>query len=245
MPTPLPVESTAPSKMAFLNKPPLATGASQTLMVFSDAKLNVLRTQPISNTMKSTKTLAVVLFSSVLAVRAFAADTYNLDPNHSTVGFSVSHLVINNVHGKFKEFSGTVVVDDKTIKEAKGTIEVKSIDTGITKRDDHLRTPDFFDAQKYPTITFVSKRAEKQGDENVLIGDFSMHGVTKEISLPVKLSGPITDPWGGTRIGLHAKTKVSRKEFGVSYNATSKTGSAVVGDEIEIEISAEAVKAKS
>jgi len=231
--------------MAFLNKPPLATGASQTLMVFSDAKLNEPSIQPISNNMKFTKTLAAVLFSSLLAVRAFAADTYNLDPNHSTVGFSVSHLVINNVHGKFKEFSGTVVVDDKTIKEAKGTIEVKSIDTGITKRDDHLRTPDFFDAQKYPIITFVSKRAEKQGDENVLIGDFSMHGVTKEISLPVKLSGPITDPWGGTRIGLHAKTKVSRKEFGVSYNATSKTGSAVVGDEIEIEISAEAVKAKS
>jgi polyisoprenoid-binding protein YceI len=214
-------------------------------MVLSHAKLNVLRTQPISITMKSNKTLAAFLFSSLLAVRAIAADTYNLDPNHSTVGFSVSHLVINNVHGKFKEFSGTVVVDDKTIKEAKGTIEVKSIDTGITKRDDHLRTPDFFDAQKYPTITFVSKRAEKQGDENVLVGDFSMHGVTKEISLPVKLSGPITDPWGGTRIGLHAKTKISRKEFGVSYNATSKTGSAVVGDEIEIEISAEAVKAKS
>jgi polyisoprenoid-binding protein YceI len=122
---------------------------------------------------------------------------------------------------------------------------VKSIDTGIAKRDEHLRTPDFFDAQKYPTITFVSKKAEKQGDETVLTGDFSMHGMTKEISLPVKISGPITDPWGGTRIGLHAKTKISRKGFGVSYNATSKTGSAVVGDEIEIEINAEAVKAKS
>jgi polyisoprenoid-binding protein YceI len=195
--------------------------------------------------MKSPKTLAAVLFSSLIACHAFAADTYNLDPNHSAVGFSVSHLVINNVHGKFNEFSGTVVVDNNTIKEAKGTIQVKSIDTGITKRDDHLRTPDFFDAQKYPTITFVSKRAETKGDETVLIGDFTMHGVTKEISLPVKLSGPITDPWGGTRIGLHAKTKLTRKEFGVSYNDTSKTGSAVVGDEIEIEINAEAVKAKS
>jgi polyisoprenoid-binding protein YceI len=194
--------------------------------------------------MKPTKTLVAVLFSSLLAWGAFAADTYKLDPNHSTVGFSVSHLVINNVHGKFNEFSGTVVVDNNAIKEAKGTIEVKSIDTGITKRDDHLRTPDFFDAQKYPTITFVSKRAEKKGDENVLIGEFTMRGVTKEIALPVKLSGPITDPWGGTRIGVHAKTKLSRKEFGISYNASSKTGSAVVGDEIEIEINAEAVKAK-
>jgi polyisoprenoid-binding protein YceI len=214
-------------------------------MVFSDAKLIELSNKSNINIMKPAKTLVAVLFSSLLACRAFAADTYNLDPNHSTVGFSVSHLVINNVHGKFNEFSGTVVVDNNTIKEAKGTIEVKSVDTGIAKRDAHLRTPEFFDAQKYPAITFVSKRAEKKGDENVLIGDFTMHGVTKEISLPVTLKGPITDPWGGTRIGLHAKTKLSRKEFGVSYNSTSKTGSAVVGDEIEIEINAEAVKAKS
>jgi polyisoprenoid-binding protein YceI len=213
-------------------------------MVLSEAKLNELSNQPISINMKSTKTLAVALIS-LFAVRAFAADTYNLDPNHSTIGFSVSHLVINNVHGKFNKFSGTVVVENDAVKEAKGTIQVTSIDTGITKRDDHLRTPDFFDAEKYPTITFVSKRAEKKGDETVLIGDFTMHGLTKEVALPVKLSGPITDPWGGTRIGLQVKTKLSRKEFGVSYNATSKTGSAVVGDEIEIEINAEAVKAKS
>jgi polyisoprenoid-binding protein YceI len=195
--------------------------------------------------MKSPKTLAAALFSSLIACSAFAADTYNLDPNHSAVGFSVSHLVINNVHGKFNEFTGTVVVDNNAIKEAKGTVAVKSIDTGIAKRDAHLRTPDFFDAEKFPNITFVSKRAEKKGDETVLIGDFTMHGLTKEIALPVKLNGPVTDPWGGTRIGLHAKTKLSRKEFGISYNATSKTGSAVVGDEIEIEINAEAVKAKS
>src|SRR5262245_16701369 len=112
-------------------------------MVLSDAELIELSNQPISNIMKLTKTVAGVLFSSLLAVPAFAADTYNIDPNHSTVGFSVSHLVINNVHGKFNEFSGTVVVEDKTVKEAKGTIEVKSIDTGIAKRDTHLRTPDF------------------------------------------------------------------------------------------------------
>jgi polyisoprenoid-binding protein YceI len=214
-------------------------------VVLSDAKLIELSNQPFSNIMKLTNTVAGVLFSSLLAIPAFAADTYNIDPNHSTVGFSVSHLVINNVHGKFNEFSGSVVVDDKTVKEAKGTIEVKSIDTGIAKRDTHLRTPDFFDAEKYPKITFVSKKATKKGDENVLIGDFTMRGVTKEISLPVKLSGPITDPWGGTRVGIYAKTKLSRKEFGISYNSTSKTGSAVVGDEIEIEINAEAVKAKS
>src|SRR5882672_46990 len=110
----------------------------------------MISSQSISNIMKPTKTLVAVPFSSLLACGAFAADTYNLDPNHSSVGFSVSHLVINNVHGKFNEFSGTVVVDNNAIKEAKGTIEVKSIDTRNTKRDAHLRTPDFFDAQKYP-----------------------------------------------------------------------------------------------
>lgn len=194
--------------------------------------------------MKPTKILASVFLSAALVSNAFAADTFNIDPAHSTVGFSVSHLVINNVHGKFNEFSGSVVVDGKAIKEAKGTIQVKSIDTGIAKRDEHLRKPDFFDAEKYPAITFTTKKVEKQGDENVVVGDFSMRGVTKEISLPIKLSGPITDPWGGTRVGIHAKIKLSRKEFGISYNATSKTGSAIVGDEIEVEISAEAVKAK-
>jgi len=137
--------------MAFLNKPPLATGASQTLMVFSDAKLNEPSIQPISNNMKFTKTLAAVLFSSLLAVRAFAADTYNLDPNHSTVGFSVSHLVINNVHGKFKEFSGTVVVDDKAIKEAKGKTEpihlILQSDTFVTLVD-----IDYHDGERYPAL---------------------------------------------------------------------------------------------
>jgi polyisoprenoid-binding protein YceI len=194
--------------------------------------------------MKPIKPLAAALFYSLLSCCAFALDTYNIDTNHSAVGFSISHLVINNVHGKFNQFSGTVILDNNAIKETKGTIEVKSIDTGIAKRDAHLRTPDFFDAEKYPTITFTSKKVEKQGGENLVIGDFAMHGVVKEISLPIKLSGPITDPWGGTRIGLHAKTKLSRKEFGISYNQKSKTGAMVVGDEIEIEINAEAVKAK-
>src|SRR4029077_18290196 len=99
--------------------------------------------------MNSTKILTALLFTTSVITRSLAADTYNIDTNHSTVGFSVSHLVINNVHGKFNDFSGAVVVDDKAVKEAKGTIQVRSIDTGIAKRDAHLRTPDFFDAQNY------------------------------------------------------------------------------------------------
>jgi polyisoprenoid-binding protein YceI len=172
-----------------------------------------------------------------------AADTYNIDPAHTTVGFAVTHLVINTVKGKFNEFSGSLTVDGTTVQEAKGTIQVKSIDTGIDKRDTHLRSADFFDAPGFPTITFQSKRVEKKGDDTVVYGDFTMRGVTKEIALPVKVKGPIKDPWGNTRIGVEAKTKVSRKEFGLKWNQVLEAGGVVVGDEVEIEINAEAVKA--
>src|SRR5215471_19064810 len=106
-----------------------------------------------------------------------ASETYNIDPMHSSVGFAVSHMVINKVRGKFTEFNGTVTVDGKSIESAKGTIQTKSIDTGIARRDNHLRSADFFDATKYPTITFEVKRVEKKGDDTVLIGDFTMQAL--------------------------------------------------------------------
>ncbi len=177
-----------------------------------------------------------------LAAQSRAADTYNIDPMHSSVGFAITHMVINTVHGHFNQFSGTLAVDGKNVTEAKGTIETKSIDTGQPKRDAHLKSADFFDAEKHPTITFQSKRAEKKGDETVLVGDFTMHGVTKELSLPVKLSGPIKDPMGMTRVGLQAKTKVNRKDYGISYNKALEAGGVMLGEEVEIEINAEAVK---
>ncbi len=184
-------------------------------------------------------TLAVV--GAVVATPA-AEETYKIDPVHSTIGFSVRHMVINSVKGKFKQFSGTVVLDNDTIKEANGTIQTASIDTGSAQRDNDLRSGNFFDAAKYPTITFQTKRVEKKGDETVLTGDYTMHGVTKEISLPVKVSGPVKDPWGGTRIGLEGKSKLNRKDFGMTYNKVLETGGLLVGDEVELEINAEAVK---
>jgi len=193
--------------------------------------------------MKTTILVAAIGLSlSNLAVRA--ADLYNIDPAHSTVGFAVSHMVINTVHGKFNEFTGTVSLDGTAVKEATGTIQAKSIDTGIEKRDDHLRSDAFFDVAKFPTITFQSKRTEKQGSDTTLIGDFTMHGVTKEISLPLTVKGPIKDPWGNTRVGLQARTKINRRDFGIKFSQTLETGALVVGDEIELEINAEAVKAK-
>jgi polyisoprenoid-binding protein YceI len=192
--------------------------------------------------MKRTIIHSVILASLSLGLRALAADTYTLDPVHSTVGFAVSHMVINTVHGKFDEFKGTVTVEGTKLQAAEGTVETKSVNTGVGARDKDLRSANFFDVEKYPAITFKSKRAKEEGGETVLVGDFTMHGVTKEISLPVTLKGPIKDPWGKTRIGLEAKTKLDRKQYGLTYNKVLEAGGLVVGEEIEIEIHAEAVK---
>ena len=190
------------------------------------------------NAMKIKTILAALISAGWLAANIQAADTYNIDPMHSVVGFSVTHLLINNVKGKFGEFTGTVAVDDGAIKEANGTIQTKSIDTGVERRDKDLRGPNYFEVEKYTTITFKSKRAEKKDGQTLLIGDFTMHGVTKELSLPVKVKGPIKDPWGNSRIGLEAKTSLKRQDYGLT------SGGAMIGDEIEIEINAEATKAK-
>ncbi len=182
----------------------------------------------------------IVFISLMLPGRA--ADVYRVDPVHSSVGFSVKHLVISTVKGKFTDFNGTFEVDHGTLKAASGTVQTKSVDTGVAARDSDLRSPNFFDVAKYPTITFQSKRVETQGDQTVLVGDYTMHGVTKELALPFTLTGPIKDPWGNSRIGFEAKAKVNRKEFGMMYNKILETGGLMVGDEVQIEINAEAVK---
>ena len=191
--------------------------------------------------------LSLILAATLLAVSwssARAADAYTIDPMHSHVGFAINHLVINKVRGNFKEFAGTLSIEDKSILDAKGTIQAKSIDTGIAKRDEHLRSPDFFDVAKYPTITFQSKRVEKKGNQMVLVGDYTMHGVTKELALNLTLNGPIKDPMGSTRVGLEAKGKLNRKDYGLAYNKVLETGGVMIGEEVELEIDAEAIKAK-
>jgi polyisoprenoid-binding protein YceI len=194
--------------------------------------------------MKAPNLYAVIVCLGLGLLKSPAAETYTLDPAHSTVGFAVTHMVINTVHGKFDEFTGTISMDGTQVKDATGTIQVKSINTGIERRDNHLKSADFFDAAKFPMITFQTKRAEKQGSDTVLVGDFTMHGVTKELSLPVTIKGPIKDPWGNSRIGLQARTKLNRRDYGLKYNQALETGALVVGDEVELEINAEAVKAK-
>ncbi len=190
-----------------------------------------------------TKAIIGLTAAAFLALSyATAADTYKIDPAHSSVGFSVRHMGVSNVKGHFDQFAGSLVLDNGSIQEASATIQVKSVNTGIERRDNHLRTADFFEAAKYPEITFKARKVEKSGDQTVLIGDFTMRGVTKELRLPVTVNGPVKDPQGNTRIGLEAKATVNRKDYGMKFNAVMETGGLMVGDEVTIEINAEAVK---
>lgn len=192
--------------------------------------------------MKFNMLLSVLTFVVSLSFTAFGADTYKVDPAHSSIMFSVRHLGINNVKGIFTNYTGSLVLDGKNIKEATGTIQTGSIDTGVPQRDNHLRSADFFDATKFPTITFKTKRVEQSGDQSILISDFTMRGVTKEVRLPVTISGPIKDQTGATRIGLEAKAKLNRKDYGIAFSQALESGIAMVGEEVNIEIDAEAIK---
>ena len=192
--------------------------------------------------MQIKQTLASIAAVLLLSPFAHAADTYKIDPAHTSIGFSVRHLGLSNVRGQFKEFAGVIMLDGGKITEASGTIQAKSVDTGVQQRDNHLRTADFFDATNYPTITFKTKRIETTGGQIVMISDFTMRGVTKELRLPAKLAGPSKDPWGNLRIGLEAKTKLNREDYGINYHQVLETGVLGVGEEVELEINAEAVK---
>jgi polyisoprenoid-binding protein YceI len=170
---------------------------------------------------------------------------YKLDPAHSVVGFSIRHLEIAWVEGRFKDFTGTVRYDDKDI--TKSSVEfaakVASIDTGVEARDKHLRTADFFEVEKHPEMTFKSTRVELQGKNSyVLHGDLTLKGVTKQVALPFTVTGAIKDPWGNTRFGVEATTKINRRDFGVNYGRALEGGGLVVADEVTINLHLEAVQ---
>ena len=174
----------------------------------------------------------------------FSADKYSIDLSHSYAGFSVRHLVITNVKGNFASFSGEITFDENdTIKSSANVIiDIASINTSNADRDKHLRSADFFDVEKYPEMTFVSTGVEKDGDDMILNGRLTMHGVTKDISIPFEFLGKVTDPWGKERIAFEGETKLSRKEYGMTWSKTIETGGLIVGDEIKIELQIEAVK---
>ena len=173
-------------------------------------------------------------------------NTWNFDLTHSSVNFHVRHLMVSKVHGRFSLWSGSLELDeaDLTKSRVEVSIDATSIDTKEEKRDAHLRSPDFFDVEKYPALTFKSTAVEKRSDDELVVtGDLTIHGVTKPVKLAVELGGFVKDPWGGTRTGFSAKTSINRKDFGLHWNAALEAGGVVVGDKIEIGLEIEAIKA--
>jgi polyisoprenoid-binding protein YceI len=170
---------------------------------------------------------------------------WSFDPSHSSIGFAVRHLMISKVRGQFGKWSGTFDYDaeDPTRSKLSVRIDAASIDTRDEKRDAHLRSPDFFDVEKYPELTFKSTSVGGEGDELVLHGELTIHGITKAVQLKVESLGTTKDPWGGTRAGFSATTSVNRKDFGLQWNMALETGGVVVGEKVEIAIEIEAVQA--
>lgn len=183
--------------------------------------------------------LIVVLLSQRTSL---AADKYAIDPAHCHIGFSVRHLVINNIRGRFTDYAGSIVYDeqDPTKSSVEIVIKAESINTDVKPRDNHLRGSDFFDVAKYPDITFKSTRIEKRAGGLVAIGMFTMHGISKEIALPFKINGK-SNFQGGTHLGVEASLTIDRRDFGMTWNATLDTGGLVVGNDVKIELNIEAV----
>ena len=197
------------------------------------------------------KSLVVaVALSFLLAMPARSATPYTVDANHSNVGFTVSILGgLSKVSGKFASFSATIDYDENDIAKSSVTANIKadSIDTGIARRDEHLKSPDFFEVAKYPEITFVSKRVEKRGKQLVVHGTFTMHGVSKEVAIPFTVTGKVENPaTKQTTYGFSARLTLKRSDYGINYQ--HKTIPNWIGDEVEIEldlITARPVEAKT
>ncbi len=187
------------------------------------------------------KSLLGILIAGVFASASFAAD-YELDNSHSSVGFSIKHLMISNVKGKFKNFTGNFSVDDKSGKLTKldGSVEVASIDTDIQKRDDHLRSGDFFDAAKYPKMNFVmSKFTPTKVGKGKVSGNLTIRNVTKPVVFDAEISKVVTDMYGTKKVGIAMSTKINRKDFGLNWNKAMEAGGFVVGDEVSISVELE------
>ena len=185
--------------------------------------------------------VACVFFCASSAVAA----TYEIDTTHAQIQFKVKHLGISSVRGVFKDFAGTFEYDPKNVQASKANAKIKtiSIDTENKKRDDHLRSADFLDADGKPEISFVSKEIKDVNDQSfTLVGDLTIRGVTKLVELKTEFGGTATDPWGKERAAFSASTTINRKDFGIVWNKVLETGGLVVGEDVKIEIDVEGVK---
>lgn len=188
---------------------------------------------------------AAVLFAAP-DVRA-ATERYNVDLDHSIVGFSVAHMVVSKTTGRFTDYSGFIEMDPeaKTVKALEAVIQTASVNTNHVKRDTHLKTPDFFNVEKFPTMTWKMKSYEKKGDKYAAKGDLTLLGVTKEVVLTGTFNGVVPkDPWGNTRAGFTAEGKINRQDFGIKWSKVLDNGGLVVGDEVDIKLEIEVIKQK-
>jgi len=170
------------------------------------------------------------------------AGTWAIDPSHSSVEFVVRHLVVTKVKGRFGAFEGTLTVDptDLLASSVDVTLQVASIGTGDEQRDAHLRSPDFFDSEQFPTITFRSSAVRAAGSDYEVDGDLTIKGVTKAVTLALEYNGTSPDPWGGIRSGFSAETEINRRDFGLDFDVKLDTGGALVGEKIKIQLEIEA-----
>ncbi len=171
--------------------------------------------------------------------------TWTIDPAHTGVEFAVRHLMIATVKGRFTGVTGTAQLDPDHLATAQASVRIAAdtIETGVTDRDQHLRSPDFFDAAAYPALTYQSRQVKRQPDGNFLvIGDLTIRDVTREVPLTVEYSGRVTDPWGGDRVGFTATGKLNRHDFGLDWNAALEAGGVVVGAEVKIALDVELVR---
>jgi polyisoprenoid-binding protein YceI len=184
---------------------------------------------------------------STLATPQTSTTTWNIDPAHSVAEFKVKHMMISNVKGQFAKLSGTLSLDESELTDSRveAVIEASSIETRDAQRDAHLKSVDFFDVEKFPTLSFKSTRVTLvRGGELAVEGDLTIHGVTRKVTFSVEgPTPPAKDPWGNTRVAVSATTKINRKNFGLTWNAALETGGILVGDEVAITLDVEFVKA--
>ena len=175
-----------------------------------------------------------------------ATQTWNIDPAHSSVSFTVRHMMIAKVRGTFHQWSGTVTLDGEDFSKSGADVQINaaSIDTGEALRDKHLRSADFLDVEKLPALTFTSRRVEGAGDRFKVIGALTLHGITRDVALKVERQGAGKDPWGNERLAFSARTAISRAEFGLKWNQALEAGGVLVSDHVDIEIEISTVKGK-
>ncbi len=171
---------------------------------------------------------------------------WNVDLDHSTIGFEVAHMVVSQTTGKFKDYQGYIEMDPeaKEVKTIEAVIETKSLFTDHPKRDQHLRSPDFFNVEKHPTMTYKMKSYQKTGNTYTAVGDLTLLGVRKEITLVGTFNGTTKDPWGNNRAGFSAEGTLNRQDFGMTFSKTLDSGGLLVGNEVKIKLEIECIKEK-